>query len=259
MSNIPTVPPAPDFNTPAPAPIAIPAPPVAPAPAPAPMAAPQPAGVPQLLQAPKSQSSLVPKEAITTEEIKGREQIAREIKAGKAEQGFNARFTRFILNTPPNEDDVKVDRVPGRKGETQHIPLNIMQLMADEIFEGGWGVVSGKFTKSIKKGKNGPDMPFTICEITIEVFYPLTNLRRTFFGASDSNMAQQTASEALLSFALKNALGKIGKRFGNRYLYAKIDRGYEEEIDIPTSASVADMVGAVPVTPPPAIPPTNPA
>jgi hypothetical protein len=152
---------------------------------------------------------------------------------------FNHSFTKLVLNSPPSEDDVKVDRVPGQ-GEVQHIPLNILQLTADEIFQGNWGISSCNFTTAEKKTKNGL-IPFVICQLGIYVVYPVTGLRREFVGVSDSNMTQTTASEALMSFALKNALGKIGKRFGNRYIYAKLDRGYSE--DKPVSA--ADEAAAV--------------
>lgn len=175
-----------------------------------------------------------------------KEQLLSEIHGNtvKDMHNFNHLFTKLVLNSPPPDEDVKVDRVPGQ-GEVQHMPLNILQLTADEIFQGNWSVTSSKFTNSEKKTKNGL-IPFVICNVTVRVIYPITGLRRTFTGASDSNMTQTTAAEALMSFALKNAMGKIGKRFGNRYIYAKLDRGYSEDEGVNSVDKAAEATG-VPV------------
>lgn len=207
-------------------------------------ATPQPSGPNTTPPTPISQ-----KTEVWTDEDKAKKlKVIKAIEDEKVLPNFNSLFTRYVLNSPPPDSDIRVDNVPG-SGEVTHIPLNILQLTADEIFCGNWSQVSVSFTPTEKR-KNQNIIPVTLCSLVIEVVYPITGTVRQFVGASDSTMAQNTAGESLVSAALKNALTKIGRRFGNRHIYAKLDRGYENEAPSRTDELLAPKTVTPPQTPP---------
>lgn len=122
---------------------------------------------------------------------------------------YDRLFVRYVLNQPPPSELVVVGPVPGMKGEVTRLPLRILLQMLDETF--------AKWERSnVQVFPPANDKAKVFCSVDLILTYPSGTQRRVS-GMGETSVKQQTAAQALISAATKNAVTQLGRFFGRDF------------------------------------------